>query len=125
MEDDKKETEQTEQTVECPLCQISPVLMGIGSAHTACSLVKDPEKKAKCMSWVDSIDPKDIKNAETVFAGILENAGIEEADKTAKTFNLGMQNAILDVIGKKIERNDKVTEMEMSAYKQILKSRGV
>jgi len=110
---------------ECPLCQISPILMGVGAGHTACSVVKDPEKKSKCMAWVDGINPEEIKSAEEIFRGILDNAGIEAADKTAKVFNMGMKNAILKSVGEKLAKGEKVDEQSMAAYKQIIKSEGV
>ena len=109
-----------EQVDECPLCQISPILMGVGAAHTACSVIKDPEQKSKCMSWADNINPEEIKNAEEIFRGILENAGIEAADKTAKVFNLGMRNAILKDVGEKLEKGEKVDDQSLAAYKQII-----
>lgn len=131
MDEGKQQNEPTampenkDTTKECPLCQIAPVLMGVGAAHTSCSLIGDPEKKAKCMAWVDNINPEEIKNAEDLYIGILTHAGIEEADKTAKTFNLGMQNAIIKTVGKKLENGEPVGDKELAAYKQIIKSQGV
>lgn len=110
---------------ECPLCQISPILMGVGAAHTACSVLKDPETKAKCMKWVDDINPEEIKSAEEIFTGILNNAGIEAADRTAKVFNMGMRNAIVKSVGDKLEHGEKVDEQSLAAYKQIIKTQGV
>jgi len=121
--DQPKQEQPSEQ--ECPLCQISPILMGVGAGHTACSVVKDPEKKAKCMAWVDNINPEEIKDAEEIFRGILDNAGIEAADKTAKVFNLGMRNAIVKQVGDKLAKGEKVDDQSLAAYKQIIKSEGV
>jgi len=122
---DKPNQEPTDETPECPLCQISPILMGVGAAHTACSVVKDPENKAKCMAWVDAIKPEEIKNAKYIFRGILENAGIEAADRAAKVFNLGMENAILEDVGEKLAKGEKVDDQSLAAYKQIIKNNGV
>jgi hypothetical protein len=118
MTDEIEET--TEQKEECPLCQIAPILMGIGAAHTACATVEDPEQKSKCMSWVDDINPEEIKSAEEIFSAMLENAGIEAVDRAAKAFNLGIRNAVVNRVGKKLNAGEKVSDPELATYKQLM-----
>jgi len=118
-QENKEQTEKNDSP-ECPLCNVAPILMSIGAGHTACSIVEDPEKKAKCMAWIDGVNPEEIKNAEDIFAGILENAGMEEANRTAKTFNLGMRNAIIRRVGQKLENGETVDPMELAAYKKLI-----
>lgn len=114
--------EQKEQEKTCPLCTLTPILMGIGTAHAACSAVDNPEQKAGCMKWVEAIKPEEIKQVDDIFDGMLKNAGFEALDRSVRLFNLEAQKAIIRNIGKKLRNREEVSKMEMDSYKSAIQA---
>lgn len=121
MEDEKK-------TEECKLCHMEPIMIGLGTANTVCSMIEDKEQRKDCLTWVDELQPDEIKSAKDIYKGLLERGGedgIARLDKAAQMFNTFAKEAIVEHVNEKLARGEKPSDTEMKAYKQIMSKKGV
>lgn len=106
---------------------MEPIMMGLGTANTVCSMMKDKDKKKECLAWVDELKPDEIKSAKEIYKGLLERNGedgIAQIDRAADMFNTFAKEAIVEYVNEKLAKNEKPTDMEMKVYKQIISKRG-
>lgn len=112
-----------DQNEECPLCEARPIAMALGAAHSSCAGIEDPEKKSNCMTWADGINPEEIKSAREIWRGIIRNAGMGEANKSAMAFNAGFKDAVIVEVDERLKEGETAEQIGpelMNAYKQIL-----
>lgn len=122
------DTKNEEKKEDCPLCEARPIAMALGAAHSACAGIQDPTKKSSCMAWADGINPEKIKSAREIWIGLINNAGIDEANLSALAFNQGYKDAIIILVGDRLragETPEQIGIKLMNAYKQALAEKTV
>ena len=108
----------------CPTCGFDQIAMAIATAHTACNTL-DGDKKSECMAWADDIDPGKFKAAKDIVKETLSRTGLDGVRRGADSYNLAIKAGIIDYVAEMLEKNEKVPDDLVKAYKAAINEQGV
>lgn len=110
---------------DCPECKLVDLMLAIGTASTACDLLKDEEKREDCRSWASGLDPEKIKDAQDVVWETIERVGIDPVSGFSDKWNDLIQSTIIKKVGAKVDKGEPVDPKLAQLFKIFSAKRGV
>jgi hypothetical protein len=115
--------ENEKEKKDCPECEAMRLGVALSIRSSACSTIKDPEKKMECVQEFNQIDPEKEKDIKKWMSDAYDIAGIEVLDTYAANFNELTKETIVAKVGEKLERERKgekgvVTPQERALFRK-------
>lgn len=122
-ETNENETKATNE--DCPHCNLVELMLAIGTASTACNLIKDDEKKAECRSWASGLDPDKVASAQDVVWETIMKVGVDGVSGFSEKWNDLIQATIIKKVGPMVESGEEVDPKLAQLFKVFSAKRGV
>lgn len=124
MTEDISQTEaQTEQEKKLPDEKDAPLLLMIGVAQSACAMVKDEEKRGKCVSMVEAMGPENVKNDLEIMKKMLDEVGLAGLAPVTEHYNNLLKSAHIERCNEILARGEKLAPSDEYYYKLWSKER--
>lgn len=110
---------------DCPECKLVELMLAIGTASTACNLLKDEEKRDECKSWANGLDPDKVASAQDVIWDTIQRVGVEPVSDFSGKWNDLIQTTIITKVGQKLEAGEPIDPKLEQLFKVFSAKRGV
>ncbi len=110
---------------DCPECKLVELMLAIGTASTACNLLKDDEKRQECKSWANGLNPDEVATAQDVIWETIQRVGVEPVSDFSSKWNDLIQTTIIAKVGSKIEAGEEVDPKLEQLFKVFSAKRGI
>lgn len=112
---------QSREEDECPICEMNRKMAAIATAHMSCSAVKDDNDRGECMRWASDLDPSKIEDVEKLMIDTYRKTGLTGLGVMPKLYNELIKKVVIQEVGSKIEKHQRVSDDEMEMYKDFIK----
>jgi hypothetical protein len=112
MSDIEETMPEQKEEKKCEVCEAEQMMVATAIRHTACSVLRTPEDRERCMEWAAETNPEDYKDALQMMNETMEKVGVEGIDKHATVYNEMVRKTIVDTVGKKLQRKMKGEDIE-------------